>query len=222
MFKPNLLQRIIHKCGGYIRPYLAPIKRRKLKNKEFTIVSNNCWGGLCYESYGLRKDSLTVGGYFFPEDYIRFAKNLKYYTSLELKVISASESKHAEQLKKQGNMDKPIGVLDDVEFVFVHYKNSDVAREKWNRRVKRIHWNHLIFKFSYQNFCTKEQLQEFDAAELPGSKFMFVNQPNMGYECGVYYPGFEDDDQVYNDTWYWGKYFDVTKFLNTGGIVKKN
>ena len=47
---------------------------------------------------------------------------------------------------------------------------------------------------------------------------MFVDKRDHSYECGVYYPGFEEDDQIYNDTFYWNKYFDVTYFLNSGEI----
>lgn len=50
---------------------------------------------------------------------------------------------------------------------------------------------------------------------------MFVNQRNHSYKCGVYYPGFENDEQIYNDTFYWNKYFDVTLFFNTGKIREK-
>lgn len=28
-----------------LNPYFAKYRRNKLKNKNFTIVSNNCWGG---------------------------------------------------------------------------------------------------------------------------------------------------------------------------------
>ena len=61
-----------------------PAKRRnkKLKEKEFTIISNNCWGGMTYECYNLRKDTPTIGLYFMSHDYIRFISNLKYYLTI--------------------------------------------------------------------------------------------------------------------------------------------
>ena len=45
-----------------------------------------------------------------------------------------------------------------------------------------------------------------------------VNDCNKKYNCGVYYPGFENDEQIENDTFFWNKYFDVTDFLNGNGI----
>lgn len=36
-------------------------RRKKLTSTDFTIISNNCWGGMMYESYNLPKQSPTVG-----------------------------------------------------------------------------------------------------------------------------------------------------------------
>ena len=80
----------------------------------------------------------------------------------------------------------------------------------------------MIFKFSYMNHATEEDLETFDSYDLPGKKIMFVNKKNHSYKCGVYYSGFDEDDQIYNDTFYWNKYFDVTLFLNTGKIQEKS
>ena len=45
---------------------------KQLKQTDFTIISNNCWGGMIYESYGLSKQSPTVGMFFMAPDYIKF------------------------------------------------------------------------------------------------------------------------------------------------------
>lgn len=66
MFEPNLIQRIFHTIHLKTIKFRAIFKRNKLKNKDFTIISNNCWGGLTYEEYGLPKMSPTVGGVFLP------------------------------------------------------------------------------------------------------------------------------------------------------------
>lgn len=29
-----------------LNPYFAKCRRNKLNNKDFTIISNNCWGGM--------------------------------------------------------------------------------------------------------------------------------------------------------------------------------
>ena len=119
-----------------------------------------------------------------------------------------------------------MGVLSDsselqpIEIVFLHYKNPEIVIDKWNRRKQRINYNNLIFKFSLQNECTEKHIELFDKMNLPGKKFMFINRLEEvnKYSCAVYYPGFELNSQIENDTFYWNKYFDVVKFINTGII----
>ena len=149
----TVLERILHKAEEKTRPMLAPIRRMKLKDTDFTIISNNCWGGVCYEYFGLQKQSPTVGMYFFADEYIRFLSDIKHYLSTRIAFINASESRYADELAKRGQMNIPIGVLDDVEIVMLHYKDKAVAEEKWCRRVERINWINMIYKFSYMNGC---------------------------------------------------------------------
>lgn len=54
--------------------------------REFTIISNNCWGGTVYESYGLPKQSPTVGMFVMPRDFETFDA-----LPLEHKVIFAAK-----------------------------------------------------------------------------------------------------------------------------------
>lgn len=39
----------------YWRVGLANWRKKQLKSTDFTIISNNCWGGMIYESYNLKK-----------------------------------------------------------------------------------------------------------------------------------------------------------------------
>lgn len=214
MFNPSNVDRIYHFIDTNTRKYRAKKKQKKLNNTDFTIISNNCWGGLTYEEFGLPKNSPTIGCYFFSDDYIKFLGNFDYYITQDLQFITPEQSKNHKWILENGNEDCPIGVLDDVEIIFVHYYSRELAYDKWTRRVKRINRDNMIFKFSYQNHATKEHLKQFDEMELPGKKLMFVNQEDMGYKCGVYYPGFEKDEQIYNDTYFGNRYFDVVSFIN--------
>lgn len=63
----------------YWRVGLADWRKKQLKSTDFTIISNNCWGGMIYESYNLPKESPTVGMFFMARDYIEFLSDLKGY-----------------------------------------------------------------------------------------------------------------------------------------------
>ena len=154
-------------------PLLAKSRKKRLKHDDFTIISNNCWGGCCYEWFGMAKLSPTVGAYFFAEDYVKFCSRLKYYLSLDLEIIPLSCSRHYESLEKQHNSKAIIGKLGDVEIVFLHYPNKEIVLEKWKRRVERVNWERIILKFSYQNNCSDELVKAFlDINEYP--KFVLV------------------------------------------------
>ena len=56
----------------YWRLGLANYRKKQLKYTDFTIISNNCWGGMIYESYNSPKESPTVGMFFMAKDYIEF------------------------------------------------------------------------------------------------------------------------------------------------------
>lgn len=68
----------------YWRVGLADWRKKQLKSTDFTIISNNCWGGMIYESYNLPKESPTVGMFFMARDYIEFLSDLKGYVGGKL------------------------------------------------------------------------------------------------------------------------------------------
>ncbi len=88
---------------------------------------------------------------------------MEYYFSLDLQFISHEQSKYCEDLKLRNTPPCPIGVLDDIEIVFLHYHSEEEAYTKWNRRKERIDINNVIVKMSEQNHCTCEHLNAFDA-----------------------------------------------------------
>ncbi|MCA6056256.1 DUF1919 domain-containing protein, partial [Bacteroides thetaiotaomicron] len=71
------------------------------------------------------------------------------------KFITFKESRYRKILEQRGgkNIICPIGVFDDIEVIFLHYKTSEEASEKWRRRKARIYWNNIFFKMSEQNEC---------------------------------------------------------------------
>ena len=141
-------------------------RNKKLVNKEFTIISNNCWGGMIYESYGLMKNSPTAGLFFMADDYIKFVSDLHGYTSKELTFIDPETSRYADELRKDARFGSyPIGKIDDIEIMFLHGHSEQEAKDKWERRCKRINWDKLIVKFNDQNGCTEEHARRY--AELP-------------------------------------------------------
>lgn len=146
----------------FVRVKFAEHRKKQLLGTDFTIISNNCWGGMVYESYNLIKSSPTIGLFFMATDYIKFISNLPHYLSSELTFIKPEKSKNVDYLQTIKNFGVfPIAKLDDIEIVFLHYKTEDDARDKWARRCQRINYEKLIIKFNDQNGCTEKELQDF-------------------------------------------------------------
>lgn len=188
-----------------------------LKYKDITIISNNCWGGLCYKYLNLPFFSPTIGLYFFAEDYLKFVSNFEKYINTPLTFIETSESTHYEALLKKKEKDVIVGILEDVEIVFLHYKNKEKALEKWDRRRKKINYDKLIFKFSEQNECTYKMLCEFDGLPLP-NKIMFTSKKYSEFNCNIYMEKYEQNDEVKNDAFLFSKYIDMVDYINNMNI----
>ena len=186
---------------------ISQIKNRvRLRNKEFTIISNNCWGGLISQKYGLPYRSPTCGLLICGSDYIKFCANIKHYLAQELEFIEFSEGKYSKGFE---GMNFPVAKLDDIEVYFMHYHSKEEAAEKWNRRAKRINWNNMVYKISERETFTQEDMRNF--AELPlENKLIFASQKYTDDTVVI------DNINTYvgDETPVIEKYFDEAKYFN--------
>lgn len=192
----------------------ASKRRKKLKNTNFTLISNNCWGGLCYEYLDIPFYSPTIGLYFYADDYIRFVSDLKNYIMLPLTFINVNESKHYESLIFKGENNVIIGILGDVEIIFLHYKSKEEALEKWNKRVKRINFENLIIKFNDQNECKYNDLKKFDELEVK-NKIMFTSKDYKEFKCNIFMKEYHSKTCVKDDAFKFKKYINMVEYINS-------
>ena len=135
--------------NGFWLPLSCKCRAKGLKVSDFTIISNNCWGGTIYESYGIRKNSPTVGMFVMPSDFVRFCGDLDRYLAEPLEFISQDESKWKAQLDDKDNWGTYlIGRVGDVELHMLHHHEEVAARRKWESRKERVRGDRLIFKLN--------------------------------------------------------------------------
>lgn len=192
------------KCKEKAVSFCYEVKRffvkHSIKSRDFTIISNNCWAGRVYQYLDMPYLSPTAGLYFFAPDYIKFVSDLKRYLDTPLRFIKPEESKYFEELKTRKQLDKPIGILDDVEIVFLHYKSREEALEKWNRRKGRVNFDNIILKFSWMNLCTDEHLEKFDSLPFKNKIIIVDASRKRKYKSGVYYKGKINEHGMLSDT----------------------
>ena len=152
------------------------IRKKKINCDNFTIISNNCWGGFVYQSYGLKYLTPTIGCFFIADDYIRFISDIKKYLNHnELRFIEPTKSKWYQDIKNISKFGEyPIGVIDDIEIHFLHYTSSEMAKEKWEERKKRINYDKIIYKFSEMNLCSEKNILDFQKLNLK-NKICFIS-----------------------------------------------
>lgn len=200
-------------------PYLGALRRQIWKiAPDFTIISNNCWAGSVYRWFNLPYQTPTAGLYFYPKDYNKFLANLKYYLSLPPEKISLSESNYKNILIKKGQEKVPIGRIDDVEIIFLHYPTFEEAAEKWIRRAARVNWDNLIIKNAEMNGCTGDDVRAFDKLEYE-RKFIFTTR-DYGISSQIVFKEYYLQEQVKDDTTLFNKYINIRNLVTGKPFIR--
>lgn len=105
-------------------------------NKDFCIISNDCWGAEVYIERKIAYNTPFVGLFIPPSDFVKMANNLQSYLATELFFVKETMFKDYQELYKKESY--PIALLGDVEIHFLHYTDENQAFEKWNRRLARM------------------------------------------------------------------------------------
>ena len=201
----------------YLMRKLAKTRQGQIENTHFTIISNNCWGGMVYESIDVAKQSPTVGLFFMADEYIRFLQMFPKILDEKIDFINPTESRYVDYLKKDNRFGTyPIGKVGDVEIEFMHYHSEEEVVSKWERRCERIVPERMLFKMNDQNLCTEKHLKCFD--KLPfENKVIFSSKNIDGIEHLVYIRSARKQEFVYasQEPVIFKKYFDVISCINS-------
>lgn len=135
------------------------IRRIGLLHTDFSIISKNCAGGYIYQYFGIEYKSPTAGLFFTDDDYLRLISNPRHYFTHTLRFINPQESSMFRLFNK--TYEFPIGVIDDIEVYFMHYKSENEALSKWRRRVERVNYDKLYFLLTENEFLNTQQLKTF-------------------------------------------------------------
>lgn len=111
---------------------LVFLKRTRLKNHSFSLIANNCCGGVIYNSLGERFNSPTINLFIRTEHYFDFLENLKLCLNTEITDISNSSISNfpVGQIK--------ISEQKTIDLHFVHYSSFAEAKQKWSERKKGL------------------------------------------------------------------------------------
>ena len=133
-------------------------KNKKLRHSQLSILSMNCFGGLCYHRFGLPFLSPIINMYTSEEDFLKLLKDPK-------NILNQPLIYQRQEFDKGMKTYFPVFKIGEVEWYMNHYSDIDDAFKKWNDRSSRINWNNLLVMMYTEN---PKILAEFD--KLPYSK----------------------------------------------------
>ena len=126
----------------------------RLKNDNFTIISNNCCGGIMYHDLKQRFLSPTINLYIPADDYLLFVENL-----FDVLKLSVEEEQDTE-------FEYPVGVItlpnnQTIHIYFMHYSSFAEAVDKWYERSKRINKDNLFIFMEMGKTTSDERVERF-------------------------------------------------------------
>lgn len=156
----------------FVRECILVQKRLRLKNRDFSLISNNCNGGILCHELKVRFNTPIVNLYMSANDFIQFLEKMPYYLEVDVTEYSSGRK-------------YPEGKLGDLILEFVHYESFTAAKIKWDERKKRINWQNLFVMMTEQDGATEDTVKRFDALPYK-NKVIFTQKKYDQYNSAFY------------------------------------
>lgn len=192
----GFIARAIRFC---VRPVYRALKRLRLRNRGFSLITNNCCGGVIYHDLGQQFRSPTINLSIPTDDYVVFLEHLPEALSTDPQDAGVSDSGY------------PLGDIrfndgQTVRIHFAHYHSFGEALDKWKTRCGRVDPDNLFVLMEAGNLVEPDVIRRFD--ELDFKNKMIITAPE---NRDLYRNATAVD--VYGDSYYPGK---ILALRNTG------
>lgn len=121
------------------RPLILKKFRRQNKNTDFTIISQNCIGGVIYANLGLEFRTPTINMFIEDENFVKLVENFEYYMSIPAVIKTECFVDPIDS-----NIKYPVIAVGDIEMHCLHYHSGEEAVNAWERRRKRVNFNNVF------------------------------------------------------------------------------
>lgn len=149
--------------------------RKKNHNHTFSLITNNCVGGVICHDLGEQFRSPTVNLWIPNACFLPFAQNLRYYLSCEIEEMH-DESKPYPVGRIVPRDEQHIPIV----LYFQHYSSFEEASAKWKERSKRVNYDHLYYIWDYDEKVCTEELLAFDRWDV--HKLVILREPISGIQ----------------------------------------
>lgn len=148
---------------------------KRLRHKDFSILSQNCVGGVLYHMLGMQMLSPTINMFIEDENFLKLAQEpYKYIHDLEPFPIMEQYC--------DGKIDPhPVIGVGDIRLNCLHYQSCEQAIKDWNRRRKRFNFGKMFaISTTWDMHDNKNYIDSIRLLEYPYVLFSFdkIDAPN--------------------------------------------
>jgi len=208
------------KVSAILQRFRKTLARKRLAGRDFSIISNNCWGAHVYQALNRQFSTPFIDLFISPTSYLRLLSEFPQCLSLPLIFKTVSDEAWINRARAAHCVQWPIGSLGNgIEIQFMHYQSETEASEKWKRRAARLSLQpeRQFFKFCDRDGYTAEQMALFDGLPFR-NKVFFTTRQDCPARCAVKVPLNPDGLALSRIS---PTYFDTVDWLNGGsGGVK--
>lgn len=213
-FISNIRGKISHIVDVIYNKYYPPQilfrnrQRKRLQNREFSLLTGNCVGGYLYHQLGLQFTSPTINLMILNQDFKKMILNLKYYMSLTPVVYHDPSFPNV-----------PSAIIDDVIIHFTHYDTADEGIRAWEKRKGRINYDNLYIIISDIDL-SENDIIDLQSAEC--KKIVVMTSKNYNYEHCLFLPAYQGQKHVGEllrktiaGKWQFEHFFDFVGWVNS-------
>lgn len=117
----------------YIIKFRRVINHIRLRNREITLLTQNCIGGVLYAEYKIPFQSPTINMFIEGENFVKLVERFRYYMEIPAQPLCEC---YVDPI--DSSVRYPKIKIDDIEICCLHYKNCEEAVDAWNRRRVRV------------------------------------------------------------------------------------
>ncbi len=142
--------------------------RRHWPSEGITIVSDDCWGGLCYGEFKVPCPSPFLGMGFTPVEYMEFLQRMREPDALKVLSVSSRTRNY------------PIIQTPVARLFGKHQTDESFFVNQIKRRRSKIKWDRLWIKV---DFCRRKYRQQdvetWNELQLPNALAFFPDLPEF-------------------------------------------
>lgn len=181
-------------------------------NTDISIIATNCVGGEIYHILGRKFNTPFINNFMEREKFVEMAYRFDDYIRAPFRIENAENGVGLKLILTPKD-------LPEIDIKFPHDNNHEVLRNNWEKRLKRINFDKLVF------ICDDRGLNQYYYElydRVKAYKKIMLTSKDIGYEwatilssyAGKPFVGHYNYKDFIKGIWNFEKEWDYGKFLS--------